>query len=180
MTWFFYKAQKPCFCTILGHFARWEFFPKNLAVTHNYLWAPNIMLSFRKNWRLNPKKTYRQTEGGTDRPYFIESFWLRPGIQQLLLSKWLVVNQSENKQAKVSKLRANIRSCRAKNASKPSLKDLKDRIWKIKQYSNYILMIINQNILAILKTFLNLQKNYETLHQVNFHTCYYWTCLQSF
>ena len=28
--------------------------------------------------------------------------------------------------------------------------------------------------LAILWTFLNLQKNYETPHQVNFHSCYYW------
>ena len=39
-----------------------------------------------------------------------------------------------------------------------SLKYLKDRICKIKQYLNYILMIINQNFLAILKAFLNLPK----------------------
>ena len=51
-----------------------------------------------------------------------------------------------------------IRSWRAKNALKLSLKYLKDRIWKIKQYWNYILMIINQNILAIPQTFLNLKK----------------------
>ena len=51
------------------------------------------------------------------------------------------------------------RSWRAKNAPKLSSKYLKDRICKIKQYLNYILMIINQNILAILGTFLNLQKN---------------------
>ena len=61
--------------------------------------------------------------------------------------------QLENKQAKGAKLRANIRSWRAKNAPKLSSKYLKDRIWKIKQYLNYILMIINQNILAILRTF---------------------------
>ena len=36
----------------------------------------------------------------------------------------------------------------------------KNRICKIKKYLNYILMIINQNILAILKTFLNLQKSF--------------------
>ena len=68
--------------------------------------------------------------------------------------------QLENKQAKGAKLRGNIRSWRAKNAQKPSSKylKLKDRIWKIKQYLNYILMIINQNILAILRKFLNLQK----------------------
>ena len=34
-----------------------------------------------------------------------------------------------------------------------------ERICKIKQYLNYILMMINQNILAILWTFLNLKKN---------------------
>ena len=67
--------------------------------------------------------------------------------------------QLENKQAKGAKLRANIRSWRAKNVPKLSSKYLKYRLWKIKQYSNYILMIIiNQNILAILKTFLNLQR----------------------
>ena len=66
--------------------------------------------------------------------------------------------QLENKQAKGSKLCANIRSWRAKNAPKLSSKYLKDRICKIKQYLNYILMIINQNILAILRTFLNLKK----------------------
>ena len=43
-------------------------------------------------------------------------------------------------------------------------------IWKIKQHLNYILMIINQNILPILWTFLNLKKKKnETLHQVHFH-----------
>ena len=58
-----------------------------------------------------------------------------------------------NKQAIGLKLRANTRSWRAKNAPKLSSKYLKHRIWKIKQYLNYILMIINQNILAILRTF---------------------------
>ena len=60
--------------------------------------------------------------------------------------------QLKNKQAKTIKLRS------AKNTAKISSKYLKDRICKIKQYLNYILMIINQNILAILRTFLNLQK----------------------
>ena len=58
--------------------------------------------------------------------------------------------QLESKQAKGAKLRANKRSWRAKYAPKLSSKYLKDRICKIKQYLNYILMIINQNILAIL------------------------------
>ena len=53
------------------------------------------------------------------------------------------------------------RSWRVKNAAKPSSEYLKDRIFKFTQYLNYILMIINQNIL---RTFLNLQRNYEKLH----------------
>ena len=60
--------------------------------------------------------------------------------------------QLKNKQAKTIKLRS------AKNTAKISSKYLKDRICKIKQYLNYTLMIINQNILAIPRTFLNLQK----------------------
>ena len=56
------------------------------------------------------------------------------------------------------------RSWRAKNASKLSLKYLKDRICKTKQYFNCILMRINQNIPAILRIFLDLQKNYEKLY----------------
>ena len=49
-------------------------------------------------------------------------------------------------------------SWRLKNVQKRSLKYLKDRICESKQYLNYILKIINQNILAILRTFSNLQK----------------------
>ena len=48
---------------------------------------------------------------------------------------------------------------RAKSAPKLSSKYSKDRICKIKQYSN-IMMIINRYILAILRTFLNLQKKF--------------------
>ena len=72
--------------------------------------------------------------------------------------------QLENKQAKHAKLCANNRSWRTKNAPKLSSKYLKDRICKIKQYLNYILMIINQNILAILRTFLNLKKKIGKLY----------------
>ena len=67
--------------------------------------------------------------------------------------------QLENKQAKGAKLCGNIsRSWRAKNVPKLSLKYLKERICKIKQYLNYILMIINQNILAIPRAFLSQKK----------------------
>ena len=83
--------------------------------------------------------------------------------------------QLENKQAKSSKLSANIGSWRSKNAPKFSSSYLKDRIYKIKQWLNYILIIINQNILAVLGTFLNLEQKqkWKTLHQANFHSCYY-------
>ena len=47
-----------------------------------------------------------------------------------------------------------------KNAEKLFPKYFKGRIWNFKQNMNYILMIINQNILAILRTFLNLQQNF--------------------
>ena len=58
----------------------------------------------------------------------------------------------------------------------------KTELCKIKKYLNYILMIINQNILAILRTFSNLQKKklWKTLHQGdNFQKCYYWISSQS-
>ena len=80
----FLKSPKTLF---LGHF--WSFLPdgkffsKNLAVTRNYIWAPNTMVSFRKNWWANSKKTFGETEGRTagqtDRPYFIGHFRLWPG-----------------------------------------------------------------------------------------------------
>ena len=55
------------------------------------------------------------------------------------------------------------RSWKAKKALKFSAEYLKDRIWKFKQYLNYIVIIINQNIL---RTFLDLQKKKknEKLH----------------
>ena len=57
------------------------------------------------------------------------------------------------------------RSKRTKNT--PTLESTwkTGRMCEIKQYLNYILTIINQNILATLKTFLNLQKkSFEKLH----------------
>ena len=81
-----------------------------------------------------------------------------PKIKPLIENLQNELYQLENKQAKGAKLRANIRDWRTKNVPKLSSKYLKDRICKIKQYLNYMLMIINQNILAILRTFLNLQK----------------------
>ena len=49
----FLKSPKPCYWAIFDHFWSFlpdgDFFPKNPAVIHNYIWAPNTMLSFRKN-----------------------------------------------------------------------------------------------------------------------------------
>ena len=68
--------------------------------------------------------------------------------------------QVEKKQAKIGRLLLILgKSQEAKNALKLSSKYLKDRICKIKQYLNNICMIINQNILEILRAFLNLEKN---------------------
>ena len=78
----FLKSPKTMF---LGHFwpflvifARWGFFPKNPAVTHNYIWAPNTMLSFRKKL-MSQFWENLQTDGRTDGPYFIGSFRPMPG-----------------------------------------------------------------------------------------------------
>ena len=70
--------------------------------------------------------------------------------------------QLENKQAKSANVRANItQELEGKKGRKLSSEYLKDRICKLKQYFNYILMIINQNIR---ETFLYLQKNHEKLY----------------
>ena len=71
------------------------------------------------------------------------------------------IYQLENKQAKWAKLMLTLETGGWKLL--PS-KYLKDSICKIKQYLNYILTIINRNILAILRTFLNLKKTYQKLY----------------
>ena len=72
------------FWIFLVIFAQWGFFPKNPAVTHNYIWAPNIMLSFRKKLMSQSWEnlwTDGRTDGRTDKPYFIEPFRLGPGVR---------------------------------------------------------------------------------------------------
>ena len=67
--------------------------------------------------------------------------------------------QLENKQSKVLMfVLTSVGSWSVKNGQKYFSKYLKDRIFKIKQYLNHILMIINQEIPAILRTFSNMQK----------------------
>ena len=46
----FLKSPKTMFWAIFDHFCLMEIFSKKSgSVTHNYIWAPNTMLSFRKN-----------------------------------------------------------------------------------------------------------------------------------
>ena len=46
----FLKSPKTLFLAIFGHFCPMGIFSKKSgSVTHNYIWAPNTMLSFRKN-----------------------------------------------------------------------------------------------------------------------------------
>ena len=73
-------------------------------------------------------------------------------------------DQLKNKQAKGVKLHANTRLDLLKNFFS---KYLKDRICKIKQHLNYILMIRNQKILAILRSFSNLQKDFYEKSNTN-------------
>ena len=61
------------------------------------------------------------------------------------------INKKTNKQKVLNFVLTLKRSWRAKKAPKLSSEYLKDRIRKFKQYLNYILLIINQNIL---RTFL--------------------------
>ena len=95
------------------------------------------------------------------------------------LNQWLktykmnFIYYKTNKQKVLNFVLTLDRSWRAKNALKLLSKYLKHRICEIKQYLNHILIIINQNILAILTIFFNFQKLlWKTLHQANFHSCY--------
>ena len=46
----FLKSPKTMFWAIFDHFYLMGIFSKkSSSVTHNYIWAPNTMLSFRKN-----------------------------------------------------------------------------------------------------------------------------------
>ena len=62
----FLKSSKTIFDYFLVTFAQWVIFPKIQAVTHNYSWVPNTMLSFRKNSILR-KLADRWKDEGKDR-----------------------------------------------------------------------------------------------------------------
>ena len=67
--------------------------------------------------------------------------------------------QLENKPTKGAKIWAKI-SWRVQNSQNRFSKYLKDKNVQNKQYLNYMLMMVKQNIQAILRTFSNLQKKF--------------------
>ena len=80
------------FWPFLGHFCPMGLFSKRSGpVTHNFIWAPNTMLSFKKklmsqfreNLRTDGRWMEGRTEGQTDWPNFIGPFRPRPGVQKL-------------------------------------------------------------------------------------------------
>ena len=100
---------------------------------------------------------------------------IKPMFENCQDKLYLLENKQANNQKSLIFVLALGRSWKPKNAPKLSSKCLKFRTCKIKQYLNYILMIINQNILPILGTFLNLQINlWKTLQQANFLCYCYW------
>ena len=60
------------------------FSKKSGSVRHNYIQAPNTMLSFRKKLMSQSQEKLwidGRTDGRTDKPYFIEPFQQRLGVQ---------------------------------------------------------------------------------------------------
>ena len=90
------------------------------------------------------------------------------------LTRWTLSIRKQTKKVLNFLLTSN-GSWRYKNVQKPFSKYLNNRICKIKQYLNYILTIMNQSILAILRTFLNLQKKFmkHFTRGDNSQSCYY-------
>ena len=58
-----------------------------------------------------------------------------------------LLNYKKDKKKMLNFVLTAVGSWRLKNARKPFSNNLKDRICKIKEYLNYIMMITNQNIL---------------------------------
>ena len=54
---------------------------KNLAVTYNYIWAPNSKVSEKTNGPIPRKLTDRWKDEWKDTPYFIGLFQLRLSVQ---------------------------------------------------------------------------------------------------
>ena len=97
--------------------------------------------------------------------YTIKKFSNEKLNQVLKIYKMNFINQKSNKKKVLNFVLRSNGSLRVKNALKLFSKYLKEGICKIKQYLKHMLMIINQNILATLLTFSNMQKNfYEKLY----------------
>ena len=95
-----------------------------------------------QNWK-RAYETYKKRKSQT-----------RNLINYQKFKRWTLY-QFENKEAKSAKLRAKIKW--ELEGEKSSKTFFKVGVCKIKQYVNYIFMIINQNFLATLLTFSNLQ-----------------------
>ena len=90
----------------------------------------------------------------------------KPEIKPIIKNLQDELYQLENKQAKGAKLRAAIRwKLEDKKCSKTFFKVLERKNGQNQTRSEFILMILNQNILESLLTFSNLQKNfYEKIY----------------
>ena len=58
--------KNPDFLTIFGHFCLMDFSPKNLTVTHNYIWTPKHRATFPKKL-MSQFQENLQTDGRMDR-----------------------------------------------------------------------------------------------------------------
>ena len=98
----------------------------------------------------------------------------KPEIKPIIKNLQDELSQLENKQAKGAKLRHTIRwKLEGEKCSKTFFKVLERKNLRNETESEFILMIINQNILASLLAFSNLKKNfYETFYtkEVTFKT----------
>ena len=76
---FLNKIKKPYFWPISPFLM--HFFPKESSCDENFTGASNSITRFRKNYWSNTKKRTTlkdgKTNGRTERPYFIEAFWIQ-------------------------------------------------------------------------------------------------------
>ena len=88
----FFKKSKNhvfrLFWPFLVIFTQWGFFPKKSgSVTHNYIWAPNTMLSFRKKL-ISQFRENLLTARGTDRMEGWMERWMDPILKNPSCQGW--------------------------------------------------------------------------------------------
>ena len=126
------------------------------------VWWVNTKSSFKENARTFSESSATQENIRISKPKKRLRNLYEKKISNQKSNQWLknckmkFINTKTNKQKVLNFVLTLGRSWRAKKAPKVSSEYFEDRICKFKQYLNYILMIINQNIL---RTFLNLQKS---------------------